>query len=127
MLTTEQLEEFDRSGIVRMPGAVAESAAEGMLRTIWNCLRDRYQTHRDSPDTWPEPEARGTRVEQIDGAHRFLGTHHLPKSVTFDEIGNATVCAALDLLLGAGNWQRPARWGSASRHISRIQRPLGSP
>jgi hypothetical protein len=112
MLTTKQLEEFDRSGIVRMPGAVAESAAEGMLRTIWNCLRDRYHIHWNAPDTWPEPEIRTARVEQIHGFHRFLGTHHLPKSVTFNEIGNATVCTALDQLLGAGNWQRPERWGS---------------
>lgn len=112
MLTTAQREEFDRSGIVRMRGAVAESAAEEMLQTIWNCLRDRYHIHRDAPDTWPEPEAGDTRMEQTRATHGFVGTHHLPKSVTFEQVGNAVVCGAVDELLGAGRWQRPKRWGS---------------
>jgi hypothetical protein len=44
MLTTEPRNEFDQCGIVRMPGAVAKPSAEEMLRTIWNRLRDRYQS-----------------------------------------------------------------------------------
>ena len=110
MLTTEQRSEFDQYGIVRMPGAVAKAASEEMLRTIWNCLRERYQIHRDAPDTWPEPEIR--RAMQISGAHRFTGTHHLPKSVTFEQVGNAVVRGAIDGLLGLGNWQQPDRWGT---------------
>ncbi len=112
MLTTEQRQEFDRSGIVRMRGAVAESAAEDMLRTIWNCLRDRHYIHRDAPNTWPEPKAGSTRMEQTRATHGFLGTRHLPKSVTFEQVGNAVVCGAIDELLGSGQWQRPKRWGS---------------
>jgi len=112
MLTAEQRDEFDRYGIVRMPGAVAKSAAEDMLRTIWDCLRDRYHIYRDAPDTWPQPESRMREVQQIDGAHRFNGTRHIPKSVTFEQVGSAVVRGALDDLLGAGNWQRPDRWGS---------------
>ena len=57
MLTAEQRNEFDQYGIVRMPGAVAKSAAEEMLATVWNCLRDRYHIHRDAPDTWPDLNA----------------------------------------------------------------------
>jgi Phytanoyl-CoA dioxygenase (PhyH) len=112
MLTTAQREDFERNGIVSMPGAITKSAADEMLDKIWDCLRNRYHIHRDVPDTWPEPEARGTRVEQIGGTHRFLGTRHLPGSVTFDQVGNAVLCAALDELLGVGRWQRPERWGS---------------
>ncbi len=41
-----------------------------------------------------------------------MGTHHLPKSVTFEQVGNAAVCGAIDDLLGRGNWGRPERWGS---------------
>jgi hypothetical protein len=112
MLTAEQRNEFDQYGIVRMPGAVAKSAAEEMLATVWNCLRDRYHIHRDAPDTWPEPERGAVEVQQISGAHRFNGTRHLPKSETFEQAGSAAVRGALDELLGAGNWQRPDRWGS---------------
>ena len=113
MLTAEQRDEFDRCGMVRMPGAVAEAAAEEMLRTVWNCLRDRYHIHRGAPDTWPEPQSRGDGgVQQIGGAHRFMGTHHLPKSVTFEQVGNGVVRDAIDDLLGPGNWLPPERWGS---------------
>lgn len=113
MLIAEQRDEFDRFGIVRMPGAVAKSDADAMLGIVWNCLRERYQLHRGVPDTWPAPLRRSDGgVEQIGGAHRFLGTHHVPKSVTFEQVGNASVCGAIDDLLGRGNWQRPERWGS---------------
>src|ERR1700722_3657831 len=113
MLTAEQRREFDQNGIVRLPGAVAKPDAEEMLRTTWNSLRERYHIHRGRPDTWPEPDTRSNRaVEQIRGVHRFLGTHHLPKSVTFEQVGNPIVYGALDALLGPENWQRPDRWGS---------------
>ena len=112
MLTAEQRDEFDRDGMVTMPGALAKSTAEEMLRIVWNSLRDRHHIHRGAPDTWPEPQSRSEGVQQIGGAHRFTGTHHLPKSVTFEQVGNAAVCGAVDDLLGRGNWQRPERWGS---------------
>ena len=113
MLTDQQRDEFDRFGIVRMPGAVAKSDAEEMLGIVWDCLRERYHIHRGVRDTWPEPISRSDgAVEQIGGEHRFLGTHHIPKSVTFEQVGNAAVCGAVDNLLGRGNWQRPERWGS---------------
>jgi ectoine hydroxylase-related dioxygenase (phytanoyl-CoA dioxygenase family) len=113
MLTTKQMDEFNLHGIVRMPGAVEKSAAEEMQQIIWNCLRERYHIHRDAPDTWPKPDIRRTQeVQQIAGTHRFLGNHHVPKSVTFAQVGSAAVCAALDQLLLPRNWQQPARWGS---------------
>ena len=40
MLTDEQRDEFDRFGIVRMPGAIVKSAADEMLGVVWGCLRD---------------------------------------------------------------------------------------
>ncbi len=110
MLTAEQRDEFNRCGIVRMPGAIAKSAVEEMLATIWKNLRERYQIHREAPETWPEPGSRG--VEQIGGDYRFMGTRHIPKTETFEQVGNAVVCRALDDLLGHGKWRRPERWGS---------------
>ena len=113
MLTAEQRDQFERIGLVKMPRAIEQSAAEEMLRSVWEALRERYHIHREAPDTWPEPDASGDlAVEQIGGAHRFLGAHHLPKSVTFEQVGNAAVRGAVDDLLGRGNWQQPERWGS---------------
>ncbi len=110
MLTADQRNEFNQSGIVRLPGAIAKSEVEEMLGRIWNSLRERHQIHRDAPETWPEPGSRA--VEQIGGAYRFMGTRHIPKSETFEQVGNAVVCGALDDLLGRGKWRRPERWGS---------------
>ena len=110
MLTNEQLEEFHERGVVRMPGAVAQSAVEEMLRNVWKCLRERYHIHRGAPDTWPELDDRG--VHQVIGVQRFTGSHHLPKSEKFAAVCNAVVCGALDQILGANRWQRPERWGS---------------
>ena len=109
MLTAEQRDEFDRFGLVRMPGAVVKAAADEMLATVWDALRDRYHLHRGAPETWPEL---GSGLQQIGGAHRYLGTHHMPKSVTFEQVGNAAVRGAVDDLLGRGNWTPPERWGS---------------
>ena len=55
MLSGQQRDEFDRYGIVRMPGAVGKAAADEMLATVWDALRDRYHLHRGAPETWPEP------------------------------------------------------------------------
>ena len=126
MLTDEQRDEFDRFGIVRMPNAIAKSAAEEMLGVVWGCLRDRYHIHRGVTETWPEPQGRSDgALEQIGGAHRFLGTHHVPKSVTFEQVGNAAVRGAVDDLLGRGNWQRPERWGSLLVTFPESQGALG--
>jgi Phytanoyl-CoA dioxygenase (PhyH) len=98
MLTAEQRKEFDRFGIVSVPGAIAVGVAKEMCDCVWNILDSRYGIRREDPATWQ--------------AQRITGTHDLPKSVTFEEIGCPTVCEALDDLLGRGNWQRPARWAS---------------
>jgi hypothetical protein len=36
MLTAQQRNEFDRYGFVRMPGAIAKSAAEEMPAMLWS-------------------------------------------------------------------------------------------
>lgn len=98
MLTAEQRDEFDRLGIVPLPGVIAPADAEAMCDRVWRALRKRYGVRRESPATWKE--------------EYLLGTHHLPKSENFDEIGSLAIRAALDDLFGSGNWQPPERWGS---------------
>jgi hypothetical protein len=98
MFTPQQRDEFDRAGIVRVPGAIASRDAARMCDRVWETLGRRFKVRRDDLDTW--------------GARRVAGFHDLPKSENFEQIGSATVCEALDNLLGDGNWQRPERWGS---------------
>jgi hypothetical protein len=98
MLTPQQREDFDRLGIVRVPGAIASRDAANMCDRLWETLARRFKIRRDDPGTW--------------GARRVAGFHDLPKSENFEQIGSPVVREALDNLLGEGNWQRPERWGS---------------
>jgi hypothetical protein len=98
MLSVEQQNEFARSGILRVPGAIARRDAEKMCNVVWTALHRRYEIRRDVPDTWK--------------ARRISGTHDLPKSATFAQIGSPQVREALDDLLGRRNWEPPERWGS---------------
>jgi Phytanoyl-CoA dioxygenase (PhyH) len=98
MLTAEQREEFDRSGIMRLPGAIAPSKLQVMLDFVWDAVERRTDVRRDDLHTW-----KGQRV---------MGTQDLPASATFEQIGSAAVCDALDRLFGRRKWQRPERWAS---------------
>ena len=98
MLTVEQRVEFDRRGILRLSGAIAPRDTEAMCNSVWNALLRHYDIRRDAPDTW--------------NAQRITGTHDLPKSETFAQVGSPQVREALDDLLGRRNWEAPERWGS---------------
>lgn len=86
MLTAEQCDEFDRLGIVALRAAIAGADAEAMCDRVWSALHQRYGVRRESPATWKELY--------------LLGTHHMPKSENFDEIGSPAIRAALDDLFG---------------------------
>ncbi|MBV8360150.1 MAG: hypothetical protein JO189_19765 [Deltaproteobacteria bacterium] len=94
MLTGQQLKDFHQCGIVRMSRAIAPSAVDEMLRSVWNCWHDRYHIHREALDTWPELDNAG--VHQVIGVQRFTGSHHLPKWEKFAQIGTPSVCEAFD-------------------------------
>jgi hypothetical protein len=98
MITPEQREEFARVGILRLPGAIAPADAEAMRNCVWSALQKRYFVRSDAPETWR--------------ALRITGTHDLPKSVSFAQVGSPAVREALDDLVGRGNWEAPERWGS---------------
>ena len=98
MATKEQHAEFDRVGMIRLPGAIAAGDANQMCDRVWATLLRNYQIRRDVPDSW--------------GSRRVMGTHDLPDSETFAEIGSLAVCEMLDDFLGRGKWQRPQRWAS---------------
>lgn len=98
MLTIGQRDEFERLGIVRLPGAIARADAEAMCDRVWQALGERYGLRRESPATWK--------------GQYLLGLHHLPKSEALPEIGSPLIRSALDELFGAENWEPPERWGS---------------
>ncbi len=98
MFTPQQREEFDRSGIVRVPGAIASRDAAKMCDRVWDTLGRRFKIRRDDPGTW--------------GARRVAGFHDLSKAENFAEIASPVICEALDNLMGERNWQRPERWAS---------------
>lgn len=98
MLTPEQLEEFDRLGVLRVPGLIARADADAMCARVWKALEHEFGVRRHDPRTW--------------SAQRITGMHMLGKSEKFAEIGSPAVGAILDQLLGRGNWQAPDRWAS---------------
>ena len=97
VLSHRELTEFERNGILRVSCAISSADSESMTALVWDNLERRYPVRREQPRTWT--------------SQRINGLHALDKSVTFQEIGNPKVCRMLDQLLGAGNWQRPQRWG----------------
>jgi len=97
LLSAEQIEEFDRLGILRLQEAVARTEAERMCESVWEALASRLQIRRDSPTTWQ--------------GRRIAGAHWLPKWLTFNQIGSPLVRCVLDDLFGVGSWQKPQQWG----------------
>lgn len=98
MLSSEQIQEFDRFGVLRIPGLIARADAEAMCARVWKALEHSCGTRRHDPRTW--------------NAERVTGMHPLRKSEKFEEIGNPAVREILDQMLGRGNWQAPDRWAS---------------
>jgi len=97
MLTNEQLDEFRRSGILRLPGAVPSRDADAMRDSVWEMLDRRYHIRRDDPKTWK--------------GQRIMGTRDVPASMTCGQVGSHMVRAMLDDLLGSA-WDPPEHWGS---------------
>ncbi|HXW84430.1 MAG TPA: phytanoyl-CoA dioxygenase family protein [Candidatus Binataceae bacterium] len=93
-LSTSQIDEFNRNGILRLRGAVPRRDAERMCDSVREVLAERQ---RNSPST-----------ENVMG--RVIGTHWLPKRLKFEQVGSESVRAATDDLLGIGGWQEPERW-----------------
>src|ERR1700730_5631155 len=98
MLAPEQLDEFRRPGIVRVPGAISSRVANAMCDSVWEMLARRYHIRRDDPETWK--------------AQRVMGTRDVPASMTCEQVASPAVRSTFDDILGADVWDTPEHWGS---------------
>jgi Phytanoyl-CoA dioxygenase (PhyH) len=98
VLTGPLGDEFDRTGIVKLPGAFGERDASRMRDVVWNELSHRYGIERDDPATWNRHEPNGLRSTKKSGA--------------FAPVCGPVVSEALDALFGPGHWRRPKQFGN---------------
>jgi hypothetical protein len=97
MLSSAQRDEFDRRGILRLPATIPPAEVRAMRQRLWQYLADTHGMHPDQPETWP-----------VDPPAQF---QKLTGTGVFDAMATGQLYAAVDDLLGAGRWQRPAHWG----------------
>jgi hypothetical protein len=97
MSTDHQRDTFERTGLLRLPGAVPAAEAAAMRDGVWEFLARRDGVAPDRPETWTE------------GIPRHL--QPLRRSGLFAGMASAVVRAALDGLLGDGGWREPSSWG----------------
>jgi hypothetical protein len=97
VLSPRDHEQFQRTGLLRLPGAVPAADVAAMRDRFWDFLGTRFGMLPDRPDTW-EP-----------GTPRHLQA--LRRSGAFAAMATPPVRAALDDLLGPGAWAPPKVWG----------------
>jgi hypothetical protein len=97
VLTTDQHDEFHTTGLLRLEGAFPQATAEAMGDRLWEFLADQHAVDRDERSTWTVENPTGFQPVTHSGAFRAVGGERL--------------CAALDVLFGAGRWARPRWWG----------------
>lgn len=96
--TPELREEFDRRGVVRLPGFYSRNTIDVMANQIWIDLEQRYGIIRDRPESWTVAAPAQFQALKRTGAFSALRTDKM--------------IALADALLGAGAWDEPASWGA---------------
>jgi hypothetical protein len=96
MVTAAQHEEFERAGLLRIPGAIPAADTAAMCDRVWAHVRAEHGMERDDPATW--------RVEE-----RLPGLRKVAGGREFERIGSPAVRSTLDGLLG--EWTEPPKWG----------------
>ncbi|MEQ4206985.1 hypothetical protein [Actinopolymorpha sp. B9G3] len=95
-LTQDQVDEFDRWGLLRLPDAIPHDDATSMGDLVWRQLSTEHGIERDRPDTWT--------------VERPLGFKPLAQSETFRRTGAAPIAGAADALMGKGSWEPAKHW-----------------
>ena len=90
-------EDFERTGLLRLPGAIPPAVAATMRDRFWAFLAAEHGVQPDQPETWTAEHPR-----------RLQG---LKRAGAFNPMATDAVRGALDELLGAAAWQPPKTWG----------------
>jgi hypothetical protein len=97
VLTEAQRADFERDGIMRLPGAFSAEEAARMRDVVWAELQRRYGIDRDDPRSWDRHPPSGLKTAK--------------KHAAFAPTLGAATTAALDELFGPGGWRRPKHFG----------------
>ncbi|MDX2169971.1 MAG: hypothetical protein SF182_23075 [Deltaproteobacteria bacterium] len=97
MVTVEQHTEFAEHGFTRLTACTRDEAA-AMADAVWETLARVHGVVRDDRRSW-----RGAHPSRLDGT---------PERPAFAPLHGGALHAALDALLGAGEWAVPKRWGA---------------
>lgn len=97
MLSPSDRDEFERSGLLRLPGAIPQTDVATMYDRFWAFLSTAHGIERERPDTWTVGSPRHLQALKKSGAFALMAT---------DKVRHA-----LDDLLGAARWHRPKAWG----------------
>jgi hypothetical protein len=96
-LTPEQHAEFDRRGVLRLPGFYPADVIGPMADRLWADLEQRFGILRDHPESWT-----------VANPAHFQA---LKRSGAFSGLGSPRMAALADAVLGEGAWDAPPLWG----------------
>ena len=96
-IASDELDEFERRGVVRLPDFYSRGDIDLMANRLWADLERRCGILRDRPQTWTV----------VSPAH----FQALNRSGAFNALGSPRMSDLADALLGAGGWDDPAPWG----------------
>jgi hypothetical protein len=97
MLTDAELQEFERDGIVKIPGTFGADDAARMRDVLWSELASVHGMERDDRSSWTTLRPTKLKATKTDPAA--------------DAILGPPLRSALDDLLGQGAWGEPANQG----------------
>jgi hypothetical protein len=97
MLSAAQLDEFDRAGLLPLPGAIPVRDADAMRDRLWRHLREEHGAAPERPDTWAVATP----------AH----FQTLIRTGAFNAMATEEIRSAVDVLLAAQDWRPPVNWG----------------
>lgn len=97
MLSPDQRETFNRSGLLKIESAVPPVDLATMRDRFWDHLSRKHGIDPDRADTWTVQRPRHLQALKRSGAFNLMAT--------------GQVREALDDLLGVAGWQPPSTWG----------------
>jgi len=97
ILTSEQLEAFERRGILRLEGFYPDAVIGPVAGRLWEDLEQRFGMFRDRPQSWTVTHPAQFRT--------------LTRSGAFNALATPETAELADALLGAGAWDPPMSWG----------------